>query len=739
MTESDPFAPDPFGAPLSTEQGMEERRRALLQAGLWYARQGIYVFPAHVAIDAAGKKRVTPCADWDQASTIDPERIAVMFAPGTQWTSICVDTGKSGRVVVDCDIQPTANGIEEYGKAELPSGVRVRTPSGGLHHWFLADPEAPVANSTGQLAPAVDVRGAGGFVFAPPSYDARGEYRWIDERPVAGNTPPFPAAARERLAQVRPRQVVPGAASAAGGLPFAQRPRDFTHEQATAFIMPHMEALETAPHGTINDTLNAAAKMIFHFVPVFMTREAATEYLVDLQRKAWVAGGGRDDGDYSAALATIESAWGSSLRDWHAQLREEGGSPFAEAAEGGQQVGEGEARLDWYGPDLSDEPAAVKIELERIAARERARELFTEHQENRRAKEQTYDSEYLTLDELESLPKPQPLIERVLSRHTYSVLRGRGGSYKSFVAIDWALCLASGHPWLGRRATPVKVLYVAAEGAYGVNDRIKAWQIHHNYKVPNEMFVLRKSAVNLFTGGRATEDLIRRVKDGGFGLVVLDTLRKVSGGAAENTSDMGAVTDNIGRIKEATLDGTILVIAHTDKSDTTVRGHSSIGDDADIIWHCQKDDDSTEFELSCVKFKDAQDGERIPLRSKTITVGPGVTSLAIDVRGTAMVVLPAEDTSARRVLDLIEERSGTGITQAQIVDELSLSKSYVSKIVNSLIKEDLIRASGYRLYVVDDSPSSFQDHNDQGNLGNSAGQGLATPEVAFDPPEASGS
>jgi simple sugar transport system ATP-binding protein len=43
------------------------------------AARGLYVFPAFVSLRPDGKKLVRPCADWDKASTTDPDRIAVMF------------------------------------------------------------------------------------------------------------------------------------------------------------------------------------------------------------------------------------------------------------------------------------------------------------------------------------------------------------------------------------------------------------------------------------------------------------------------------------------------------------------------------------------------------------------------------------------------------------------------------------------------------------------------------------
>src|SRR5271166_6366919 len=45
-------------------------------------------------------------------------------------------------------------------------------------------------------------------------------------------------------------------------------------------------------------------------------------------------------------------------------------------------------------------------------------------------------------DQLDELPAPEPLIEGVLSRHAYGIICGRDATFKTFIALDWAL---SGH------------------------------------------------------------------------------------------------------------------------------------------------------------------------------------------------------------------------------------------------------------------------------------------------------
>jgi hypothetical protein len=253
------------------------------------------------------------------------------------------------------------------------------------------------------------------------------------------------------------------------------------------------------------------------------------------------------------------------------------------------------------------------------------------------------DAEFLLGDQLDELPAPESLIDGVLTRHAYGIIRGRDASFKSFVTLDWALCLATGTRWQGRATERVKVLYVAGEGAYGLAERKRAWESARGVAVDPEWFVVRTSAVNLYRTGAAFDHLLRHIKDGGYGLVVFDTLRRMSGGAEGNGSDMGVVVDNLDRVKRLTADGTVLAVAHTGKGDNDTRGFSGIEDDADIVWSVKREGDLKEVRLTCVKMKDGPDGHKIDLRLRA--------------EGESLVVEPANPT-------LSEMLSGSGVPES---------------------------------------------------------------------------
>ena len=85
----------------------------------------------------------------------------------------------------------------------------------------------------------------------------------------------------------------------------------------------------------------------------------------------------------------------------------------------------------------------------------------------------------VTLAELEDLPQPEPLIEGVLDAGMVTMLSGPFSTGKSFIALDWALSIASGETWMGHEVKQCRVLYVSAEGAHGQSKRVKAWKSEH--------------------------------------------------------------------------------------------------------------------------------------------------------------------------------------------------------------------------------------------------------------------
>lgn len=99
---------------------------------------------------------------------------------------IAVVTGAVSRLVVlDCDGR---EGVEEAAALGVPRTPSVRTPRGGIHHYFKLDGEEPKSSAKRGQSRCLDIRGRAGYVVAPHTTRPDGKkYEWIvgPEEPLA--------------------------------------------------------------------------------------------------------------------------------------------------------------------------------------------------------------------------------------------------------------------------------------------------------------------------------------------------------------------------------------------------------------------------------------------------------------------------------------------------------------------------------------------------------------------------
>jgi Protein of unknown function (DUF3987)/Bifunctional DNA primase/polymerase, N-terminal/Primase C terminal 2 (PriCT-2) len=165
-----------------------------LTAALSYAkRRGWSVFPVPFGTKQSHKSaRKNGGRAWGM--TANPAEIERDF---TQWpeAGVGVPTGLiNGMFVLETD---TIAGHGVDGAAGLralviehrylPDTLMAESPTGSIHRYF-AWPRlvgVDIRNSDSKLAPGVDIRGNGGMVVAPPTKTKKGQYRWLNDLPIA--------------------------------------------------------------------------------------------------------------------------------------------------------------------------------------------------------------------------------------------------------------------------------------------------------------------------------------------------------------------------------------------------------------------------------------------------------------------------------------------------------------------------------------------------------------------------
>lgn len=221
------------------------------------------------------------------------------------------------------------------------------------------------------------------------------------------------------------------------------------------------------------------------------------------------------------------------------------------------------------------------------------------------------------------IPPPEALLGGWLNLDSLAVMYGPPKKGKSFVAIDMALCIASGQHWHRNEVANGPVLYVIAEGVRGIGKRVRAWSVINRRPVPDDIVWLPRPVSLLnpqwSASLAAVASRIRPV------LVVIDTLNRSMAGGDENSSkDMSVVVAAADHIKRAT-GACVLIIHHSGKDVAQgARGHSSLLGAIDTELEV-KSAEGVIF-LSNTAQKDGAETE--PLRF-TLTPAPGTDSVAV--------------------------------------------------------------------------------------------------------------
>jgi bifunctional DNA primase/polymerase-like protein len=160
---------------------------SLLSAALWYAENGLRVFPVmprskqpyprsrgcHDATDEITRVR----AWWEERPDAN-----IGIATGFVVDVIDID-GLQGNISLARDLLVDPTMEDPYNGLPVVFGS-VATPRPGGRHLYIAADESK-RNRAG-MRPGIDYRGRGGYVVAPPSVTEIGAYRWTRALDVEG-------------------------------------------------------------------------------------------------------------------------------------------------------------------------------------------------------------------------------------------------------------------------------------------------------------------------------------------------------------------------------------------------------------------------------------------------------------------------------------------------------------------------------------------------------------------------
>jgi AAA domain len=227
------------------------------------------------------------------------------------------------------------------------------------------------------------------------------------------------------------------------------------------------------------------------------------------------------------------------------------------------------------------------------------------------------------------LPAPEWLIEGMLPECGLGADYGQPGSFKTWLAIAEAMCLATGLPFCSRRTKRCNVLYIAADDPERPQQRAQAWTKHYEpvlrergIPVDFSNAVIFKKAVNLHEEGDvviAAKNIKRQwLKPD---IIFFDTLFHSSIGADLNSpEDMLRVVGRARWFMAEVGARAGVIIHHTPKDGKSLFGTNALLASVDVLWRLETATAPNTAKLTCDRMRGARSFDPIELTFQSISL-----------------------------------------------------------------------------------------------------------------------
>lgn len=497
---------------------------------------------------------------WKIASD-DPAQIAEWsrINPNFNWA---VATGLSGLFVIDVD----PNGLDWWAKllerdadirAAVDRAYQVRTPRGGLHVYFKG--EGP--STASRIAEGIDTRGginrngtivSGGYVLLPGSKTPNGSYSELPGGVIADLPPSIVGIVPDR--------------KKTDTLGLAKNPdKDLPRNVQTAMDLIGKYVRD----GRVSVQGKGGDNTAFAVAASILDKGISPGLAFDMLAEHW--------------NPACQPPWD----EWELETK------IRNAAN--------------HGEDTSSGSKGFQANSDAFAH-------FAGQEFETAPKPRERDKLKWLHDYADGVQDPAWLIPGVLPASGVGMLYGQSGSYKSFLALDMALCLAFGIPgqW---GAPPVKndVLFLAGEGSIATaKKRWPAWMQWQDVQFRNDHRMIVKDRVPFFTDTDGWDNIKIDLAELGAkpALIVIDTLARLTTGMDENTAKDATLITTFMESLARHYECFVLAVHHEGKdAKRGARGSSAFYANMDVVLSTRKCQGGTE--LRSLKQKDADAGEEV--------------------------------------------------------------------------------------------------------------------------------
>lgn len=521
--------------------------------------QGCFVFPI-----VAGTKDPATKHGWHDASK-DPAQIAEWkrLLPDCNWGVAC---GLSGLFVFDIDpagLDWWAKLLERDAaiKAAVDAAFQVRTPKGGLHVYFRGSGPSTAS----RIADGIDTRGgiprdgriiSGGYVVLPGSKTVAGPGR------VAGSYVALPGGNLEILPDCL-RDIIPERRKT-DTLGLTKNP-DHDQPRNVAWAVDLLKGYVKS--GRVSIEGRGGNNLAFQVAASILDKAISPAMCFDLLWEHW--------------NPHCSPVWD----DWELE------TIVRNAAN--------------HGEDTQSGAKGFQANADAFAAFE-GKEFETA--QDIKEKERRIRFQPMWLKDARKDVKPAKwLIPGFLPDTGAGILYGLSGSYKTFLALDWALCLS--HGVTGQWGAPPEkhqVLFLAGEASYALRqERVDAWCAAHD-KDPDDSDLIIVPGVPSYSdleGWTEIRDGLLAMK-ASPSLIVIDTLTRMATGLDENSNNDAKLLVKHCEEMADHYGAFVLAIGHTGKDQAKgLRGAQAFIDNSDVVLQINKRNDGN-VALKVKKLKD---------------------------------------------------------------------------------------------------------------------------------------
>ena len=303
------------------------------------------------------------------------------------------------------------------------------------------------------------------------------------------------------------------------------------------------------------------------------------------------------------------------------------------------------------------------------------------------------------------------LVKKIIEAGSLLMIFGDSGTFKSFIAIALAACIATGREFYGYPVKKGAVYYIAAEGSAGIIRRFQAWSQENGESIVNAPLYRYTAAPNLVDNAEtliaALESSIEEETEPPA-LAIIDTWSRSLGGDDSATTESAEGLNKLDTIRMKFPGLAILIVHHTGHTNKDrARGASLLHAAVDSEFRVEKNKDGIII-LTNTKSKESELLPPMAFQPKGVNLlaDKGRYLLNEDGEIETSVVLDAIDYDApagensglgknqENILEILRNTEGQHMEAGDLLETFKkrygVKKDAFDKAVSSLEKRELV-------------------------------------------------